>query len=76
MALHCANSNREREIERKLLTSVHLNYKDIPLKQIVDSLSSLNDMNIVPDVNALEEASISLDQPLSLKVDGISLRIR
>ena len=63
---------KEGEIRQKLLNPVDLNYKDVPLKQVIDSLASLSEINIVPDI-ALEEANIDLNVPLSLRVEGISL---
>jgi type II secretory pathway component GspD/PulD (secretin) len=66
---------RELEIERELEKPVpNLNFKDIPLGRAIDDLASLTNMNIVPDVAALKEHGISLTQPLTLKVENISLK--
>lgn len=66
----------ERAIERRLDEPISVNFKDTPLRQVISDLQSLsgNGMNIVPDTSALQDASISLEQPLSLSVDKISLK--
>jgi type II secretory pathway component GspD/PulD (secretin) len=68
-------SSRERDIERKLLNPVTLNYKDAPLRDVLDSLGSMTNTNIVADKTALQEADIDSEKALlSLKVEGISLK--
>src|SRR5207249_3135179 len=54
---------------------ITLNFKDTPLQQVIDDLHDLSGgVNIVPDVAALNEAGIGLDRPLSLKVEGVSMK--
>jgi type II secretory pathway component GspD/PulD (secretin)/tetratricopeptide (TPR) repeat protein len=64
----------EQSIERKLTMPINLNFKDVPLSQAIDDLSSLSGVNIVRDKAALDDGGINLEQPLSLKVENISLK--
>src|SRR5262249_6343663 len=66
---------KELEIEHRLESPVpNLNLKATPLRQALEDLGYLSGINIVPDTAALQEHSISLDSPLSLKVENISLK--
>lgn len=67
-------TEKELDIERKLLSPTNLNFKDTPLKQAIQDLKYLSNINIIPETAVLEEAGISLDQPLSLEVENISLK--
>jgi type II secretory pathway component GspD/PulD (secretin) len=67
--------SKEIEIEHRLETPVpNLNFKDLPLKEVLNDLATLSGINIVEDTAALQERGISLDQPLSLRVENISLK--
>src|SRR5207248_2105278 len=59
----------ERKIERRLLEPISLNFKDMPLGQVIETLREMTNMNVVSDVDALKTAGISTTQPLTLKVD-------
>lgn len=67
-------SPAEKAIERRLSEPVSLHFKDTPLSQVISDLQDLTNINVVPDTAALQDASISLDMPLSLAVDKISLK--
>jgi type II secretory pathway component GspD/PulD (secretin)/tetratricopeptide (TPR) repeat protein len=69
-------SEKEREIYRRLDGPMsNLEFKDKPLREVLDDLHSCTGINIVPDEPALNEAGISLQQPLSMKLEGgISLK--
>ncbi|HTK76424.1 MAG TPA: hypothetical protein VL371_14260, partial [Gemmataceae bacterium] len=67
-------SEKEKEIQTKLLKTVDVNFKDVPLKTAIEQLRSMNNINIVPDLGALAAEGVSLDQPINLKVDNISLK--
>jgi Flp pilus assembly secretin CpaC len=70
-----AKSGKDREIYRKLEDPVRsLDYKDAPLRQILDDLRGTSAMNIVPDEPALNEAGINLDRPMTIKLDNIALK--
>jgi len=64
----------EREIERKLNTPVNLNFTDVPLKSVIEDLRAYNGINIYVDEPALNEAGISLDHPVSVKLEHVSLK--
>jgi type II secretory pathway component GspD/PulD (secretin) len=70
-ALTTIKNEQERKIHRQLESPVSsLDYKDTPLKQILDDLQVTAGINIVPDEPALNEAGISLDRPITMKLDG------
>jgi type II secretory pathway component GspD/PulD (secretin) len=67
-------SEKEKTIERKLLSPVTLNFEATPLKQVIDDLRDYNGINIVPDLPAMTRAGISLDNPISIKLNNVSLK--
>lgn len=74
-ALYPKNRNAiERAIESRLSTPITLNFKDMPLKQVIADLQTLSGVNVVPDTDALQKSSVSLDQRLTLMVENISLK--
>jgi type II secretory pathway component GspD/PulD (secretin) len=64
----------ERKIESQLYHNVNMNFSNMALGKILDYLATEEGINIVPDENALGEQGITLDQPLSIKVDNIALK--
>jgi type II secretory pathway component GspD/PulD (secretin) len=66
----------EQSIERKLMSPIPpVNFKDVPLKQAIEDLGTLsNGVNFYTDTAALNAAGVNLEQPLSLKVENISLK--
>jgi type II secretory pathway component GspD/PulD (secretin) len=74
-SLTTLKNGKEREITRRLEAPVStLDYKDTPLKQILDDLQVTTGINIVPDEPALNEAGISLDKPVTMKLEGVALK--
>jgi type II secretory pathway component GspD/PulD (secretin) len=67
-------SEKEREIEQHLLAPVNMNFTDIPLGKVLDELSTWHGINIYPDRPALEEAGVSLDRPITIRLENISLK--
>ncbi len=67
-------SDKEKEIESKLTMPVNLNFTNILLKDAIEDLRSFYGINIVPDMPALEQEGISLDRPVSLKLEQVSLK--
>ncbi|MCS6850562.1 MAG: hypothetical protein NZ700_05260 [Gemmataceae bacterium] len=67
-------SEKEREIERRLLKPINLDFKDIPLYQAIEDLQELTGLNIVPDNAALAEKGVSLEQRVKLNVQNIALK--
>jgi hypothetical protein len=64
---------REDQIKRKLNSPISLNFENAPLKQVFDDLATITDINIVLDLPALSEDGISLDQPVTMHLDAVSL---
>jgi type II secretory pathway component GspD/PulD (secretin) len=67
-------NEKEREIEHKLIMPLTLDFKNTPLKQVVEDLRTWTGINIVLDKRALEEESVSVDQTVDMKLDGVSLK--
>lgn len=68
-----ANS-KEREIERSLQMLVTVQFKNMPLRQVIDQLRGMAGINIVPDQPALEEQAISVDRPVTISLEKVSLK--
>lgn len=64
----------DREIESRLNTPVNINFKDSTLREALEDLRKYYNINIVPDVAALEEEGISLDRPVTLMLEQVSLK--
>ena len=67
-------SEKDREIERRLLAPVTLNFTDTPLKSVIDDLRAWQQINIYVDNNALEAEGISLDKPVTIKLEQIPMK--
>ena len=67
-------SEKEKEIESKLTTPVNLNFNNTLLREAIEDIRSFYGINIVPDMPALEEEGISLDRPVNLKLEQVSLK--
>ncbi|HBI41705.1 MAG TPA: hypothetical protein DDY78_02480, partial [Planctomycetales bacterium] len=67
-------SDKEREIENKLRTLVTLNFTDAPLKQVFDDLRGWENINIYVDQLALDQEAVSLERPVSVKLENVSLK--
>ncbi len=63
-----------REIEAILDKPVTINYADTPLRDVINSLHDLHDINIIPDTAALKQENISLDRPVTLKLDRVAMK--
>lgn len=64
----------EREIEGRLNQPVNLSFNNQPLKDVLEDIRAMYQINIVPDVAALEAEGISLERPITLKLEQISLK--
>ena len=62
------------EMERKLMTPVTINFKDVPMRQAIDDLRSTYALNFNIDDASLTTQGISLDRTVSLRLDGVSLK--
>ncbi len=67
-------NEKERDIEQKLNTPVILNFTDVPLKAVIEDLRAWKGVNIWVDEGALGEHGVSLDRPVSVKLDQVSLK--
>src|SRR5439155_23068748 len=50
-----------------------MDFKDTPLRQILDDIVGVTGINIVIDVPAMLEENINLDQQVTMRLDGIAL---
>ena len=64
---------RER-IERLLVQeTTNLDFEETPLKEAMQFIGSFHNVNVVMDAKSLEEATIAIDQPLTMHLSGITL---
>ncbi len=63
-----------RRIEAQLEKPVNLNFNNTPLRQVVDDLRAMYGLNIMPELSALERENISLERPITIQVEQISLK--
>ncbi|MBV9122183.1 MAG: hypothetical protein JO112_02325 [Planctomycetes bacterium] len=61
-------------IEKRLLTPISINFRETSLLQVLKELGAAHHLNIVADESALEEAGISLDRPLTVKLEDVELK--
>jgi tetratricopeptide (TPR) repeat protein len=66
-------SAQENEIAKRLEQPISLDFKDAPLSQVIDDLHDMSGLDIVPDRAALEGAGISLESPLTFKLENVSM---
>ena len=59
---------------KKLELPVNLNFTDTPLKQVIDDLRQWQGINIHPDTLALQQENISLERPVTIKLEQVSLK--
>jgi hypothetical protein len=67
-------TDKEREIEQRLQTKVSVNFTDAPLRQVLDDIRGWNGVNLYIDEPALLEEGISLDRPITLKLENVALK--
>jgi type II secretory pathway component GspD/PulD (secretin) len=68
------HNESEKQIERQLSKPVTLSFSDTPLKAVIEDLRLEQSLNIYVDTRALDNAGISLDRPVSVKLDQVSLK--
>jgi RNA polymerase sigma factor (sigma-70 family) len=73
-ARSAVRDDRRKEIEEQLRKPISLNYKDTPLRAALDDVRNWSRVNIVIDRPALERAGLSADQPVTLRLESVSLR--
>jgi type II secretory pathway component GspD/PulD (secretin)/tetratricopeptide (TPR) repeat protein len=67
-------TEKQREIEHKLGEPATFDFKDTPLRQVLDDLRDWTQLNIVVDQPALDDEGISLDRPINVRLDGVSIK--
>jgi tetratricopeptide (TPR) repeat protein len=67
-------NEKERQIEQRLRQPVSMNFKDTPLRDVVDAIRSSHGINIHVDAPALERDGISIERPVTIKVEQVSLK--
>jgi type II secretory pathway component GspD/PulD (secretin) len=65
---------KERAIEYRLDQPIHFGFQDTALRDVIDSLGKLSGIPVYPDSLALQEASISLDHPLTMESNGLAMK--
>jgi hypothetical protein len=63
-----------RQVEKKLLATISVNYQQVPLGDILDNFRENQALNIVVDRPAAAEAGLNLDQAVSLRLQGVTLK--
>src|SRR5207248_2799731 len=65
---------KQEQSEQFLQRPVNLSFKNAPLSQVLEDLRTGHGLNIVIDRPALERDGIALDRPVTLRVEGLSLK--
>jgi type II secretory pathway component GspD/PulD (secretin) len=67
-------TEKEKEIEHKLNSPISLDFKDAPLGQVIDDLHNMTGINMVIDKPALNADNISLSEPITIHLEGVSMK--
>jgi type II secretory pathway component GspD/PulD (secretin)/tetratricopeptide (TPR) repeat protein len=67
-------SEKEREIERRLNQPITVAFDHKPLKDVVDDLRELANINIVTDLPDLAQVGVKDDVPISVKLEGVAMK--
>jgi tetratricopeptide (TPR) repeat protein len=65
---------KEHAIEETLKRPISVNYNMTPLREILNDIRDSHNINIHVDAAALEEEGISLDRPVSMKLEEVTLK--
>jgi RNA polymerase sigma factor (sigma-70 family) len=63
-----------REIEEQLQSTVNLRFENTPLRQVLLDMGESFRLNIVVDRPALAQAAIAEERPISIKLEGVTLK--
>src|SRR4030095_8596308 len=63
-----------RDIEQRLNSPGNLNFQNTPLKQVLDDLRAYHGLPIYVDEKALEEHGISMNRPVTFKLEQVALK--
>jgi RNA polymerase sigma factor (sigma-70 family) len=61
-----------RDVEKKLQAMTNVNFENLPLADVLTELRDNAGLNIVVDRTALTEAGLTLNQPITLRLDGVT----
>ena len=64
----------ELAILKALAEPTTLDFIDEPLQGVMDYFSKQHEIEIVIDIRALEDVNIGTDEPITVQIDGVSLR--
>jgi type II secretory pathway component GspD/PulD (secretin)/tetratricopeptide (TPR) repeat protein len=67
-------SEKEKLIERQLASPINISFDNTPLRQVLDELRDVHGINIDRDEQAMQQNGISIDSPISIKLNQISLK--
>jgi hypothetical protein len=70
----CPAAVKKTGLECRLGKVCSVDFKDTPLQEALDHFRESAGVNIVADEPALAEAGVSLQRPITLRVDGIPLK--
>jgi Flp pilus assembly secretin CpaC len=74
-ALNGLKSEKEREIESRMDLPVSWNFNNVPLGKVFDDIATMQDgLNILPDMPALNDKGISLQEPITFHVDNMKMK--
>ena len=62
------------KIEKSLSSQVSLHFENTPLKDIIRNVATTHGINIMLDIPSIESEGLTVDQTISIDVDGITLR--
>ena len=70
-----SRNEKEKEIERKMSTPVNLNFKGMPLTDVVDHMASYTNINFVLDLRGLKEGNVDPSMPITANLTtAVSLK--
>ena len=69
-----ARSTEELQIEKSLNSPISLHFDEAPLKEVIDEIRQLIEINIVIDKLGLEEVGATTNSPVSIDLNGIKLK--
>jgi type II secretory pathway component GspD/PulD (secretin) len=62
------------QVEKKLLVKVNVNFRDVPLSEILEDFRNAQNLNIVVDRPALAEENLNLEQSITLRLQNVPLK--
>jgi type II secretory pathway component GspD/PulD (secretin) len=61
-------------LQHRLQLPVSVNFKETPLQQVLTDLAANCGVNIVIDPRAIREVNLDVNTPVSLRIEGVSLK--